>query len=75
MADVASDAGSGGNIIQREIGDQGVELHEEPKRLTDAAGRSKHGHLATGSFAGHASHLLLLAGASGERPLEQSRGG
>lgn len=48
MADIGGDAGSAGEIVEGELGDERVELHEEGERLTDAAGGPEHGDLTAG---------------------------
>lgn len=48
VADVSCDAGSSGDIVEGEVGDERVELHEEGEGLADAAGGSEDGDLALG---------------------------
>jgi hypothetical protein len=46
VGDVGGDTGCAGDIVEREGGDERVELHEERQRLPDAAGRAEDSHLA-----------------------------
>ena len=45
MADVRSDAGGVGDIVEGEGGDEGVKLHEEGEWLTDPSRSSQDRHL------------------------------
>ena len=46
MADVSGDAGSAGDVVESESGDERVELHEHGEGLADAAGGAEDRHLA-----------------------------
>lgn len=46
MADISGHARSTSDIVERERGDKRIELHEEGKGLSNAAGGSKNGDLA-----------------------------
>lgn len=48
VADVGGDAGGAGDIVEGELGDERVELHEESEGLADATGRAEDGDLALG---------------------------
>lgn len=45
MRAVSGDAGSAGDIVEGEGGDERVDLHEQRERLADATGRTEDGHL------------------------------
>ena len=46
MTDISGDTRSTSDIVERERGDKRVKLHEQGKRLSDAAGGPKNGDLA-----------------------------
>lgn len=48
MADVGGDSGGAGDVVEGEVGDEGVELHEECERLADAAGGAQDGDFTLG---------------------------
>lgn len=45
VADVSCNAGSASDIVESELGDERIELHEESERLAYATSGSKHGNL------------------------------
>jgi hypothetical protein len=45
VGDVGRDSRGAGDIVERERGDERVQLHEERQRLADTAGRAEDGHL------------------------------
>lgn len=52
MADIGGDAWSSGDIVEGELGDEGVELHEEGEGLADAASGAEDGDLTLRARAG-----------------------
>ena len=52
MADVSSDSGGSGDIVEGEPGDERVELHKEGKGLADPTGGAEDRDLALGDGAG-----------------------
>lgn len=52
VADVGGDSGGAGDIVEGEVGDEGVKLHEKGKGLADPAGSAEDGNLALGGGVG-----------------------
>lgn len=46
MANIGGDTGGASDIVEGELGDERVELHEQSQRLADPTGSAQNGDLA-----------------------------